>query len=289
MMNKNDFENALMSTIVEYISDQVILRYAQCCKKAVLLFTGALIGYGDAVESLKAMKEDGWSFTAVLSKAAAEVITEERIQNDIDPDAIYVEGAPVNGRKLVNDAQYVIIPALTVNTAAKLANCIYDNLVTNMVFYANTSGKPVIAAVDGCCPDNKVREKIGFHVTDRHKARMRKNLVELVDFGYHLTTAVSLPQKTDKVFCADFGAVFDDIYEDEAPEVKIKSTVPECRCPVSPDAPGARKSQINKKVIGRTDVVEHADSNIIVVSKDAIITGLARDEAIYRGITFIQE
>lgn len=278
-----------MSTIVEYISDQVILRYAQCCKKAVVLFSGALIGYGDAVESLKAMKEDGWAFTAVLSKAASEVITKERIQNDIDPDAIYVEGAPVNGRQLVNDAQYVLIPALTVNTAAKLSNCIHDNLLTNMLFYANTSGKPVIAAVDGCCPDNKVREKIGFHVTDKHKARMRKNLVNLVEFGYNLTTAASLAKKTEEIFCSDFGIVFEDLYEDESPEVKIKSPVPDCRCPVSPESPGVRKAEIDKKVIGRTDIVDHADSNVIVVSKDAIITGLARDEAIYRGITIIQE
>ena len=44
-MNRKEFEEALMSTIVEYISDQVILRYAQACKKATVLFSGALIGY----------------------------------------------------------------------------------------------------------------------------------------------------------------------------------------------------------------------------------------------------
>lgn len=43
-MNRKEFEEALMSTIVEYISDQVILRYAQACKKATVLFSGALIG-----------------------------------------------------------------------------------------------------------------------------------------------------------------------------------------------------------------------------------------------------
>lgn len=99
-MNRKEFEEALMSTIVEYISDQVILRYAQACKKATVLFSGALIGYKDAVTSLNELKKDGWTLTAVLSKAAGEVITEERIKNDIDPDAIYVEGAPVNGRQL---------------------------------------------------------------------------------------------------------------------------------------------------------------------------------------------
>lgn len=79
-MNRKEFEEALMSTIVEYISDQVILRYAQACKKATVLFSGALIGYKDAVTSLNELKKDGWTLTAVLSKAAGEVITEERIK-----------------------------------------------------------------------------------------------------------------------------------------------------------------------------------------------------------------
>ena len=78
-MNRKEFEDALMATIVEYISDQVILRYAQACKKATVLFSGALIGYKDAVTSLNELKKDGWTLTAVLSKAAGEVITEERI------------------------------------------------------------------------------------------------------------------------------------------------------------------------------------------------------------------
>ena len=58
-MNRKEFEEALMSTIVEYISDQVILRYAQACKKATVLFSGALIGYKDAVTSLNELKKDG--------------------------------------------------------------------------------------------------------------------------------------------------------------------------------------------------------------------------------------
>lgn len=99
-MNRKEFEEALMSTIVEYISDQVILRYAQACKKATVLFSGALIGYKDAVTSLNELKKDGWTLTAVLSKAAGEVITEERIKNDIDPDAIYVEALRLTADRL---------------------------------------------------------------------------------------------------------------------------------------------------------------------------------------------
>ena len=180
MMNKIDFENALMSTIVDYISDQVILRYVNASKQAAVLFTGALIGYQDAVNSLRELKEDGWKFTAVLSAAAGQLLTEERIRNDIDPDAIYVEGAPVNGRKIIDDSQFVIVPCLTINTAAKVANCINDNLITNMIYYSMTQGKPVVAAVDGCCPDNKVREQKGFKVTEAYKARLRRNLEDMI-------------------------------------------------------------------------------------------------------------
>ena len=74
-MNRNEFENALMSTIVEYISDQIVLRYMDACKTATVLFSGALIGYTDAVASLNELKKEGWKLTAVLSKAAAEILT----------------------------------------------------------------------------------------------------------------------------------------------------------------------------------------------------------------------
>ncbi len=203
-MKKSDFENALMSTIVEYISDQIVLRYMEACKKAVVLFSGALIGYQDAVPALKELKEEGWELTAVLSKAAGEVLTEERIRNDIDPEAIFVEGAPVNGRQIIDSNQFVIIPELTINTAAKVANCISDNLLTNMISRAMATGKPIVAAIDGCCPDNAVRAKLGFKVTDAYKARMRRNLEDLQAYGIVLTVNANLCHKVNKVYESSF-------------------------------------------------------------------------------------
>ena len=45
------------------------------------------------------------------------------------------------------------------NSAAKIANCISDTLVTNIVSKALMSGRPVVASINGCCPDNE-EEKI---------------------------------------------------------------------------------------------------------------------------------
>ncbi len=306
-MKKVDFENALMSTIVDYVSDQIILRYMDACKKATVLFTGALIGYTDAVVSLNELKENGWELTAVLSKAAAEVITEERIRKDIDPKSIIVEGAPVNGRQIINDSQFVIIPTLTINTTSKLANCIFDNLVTNMISYALHTGKPVVAALDGCCPDNKVREQIGFKVTEAYKAKLRSNLADLQTYGITLTTDKNLSNKVQKVFSAGFDFAVPEGQADSKLEglpinpealigqmsASVVSSIGEnamaklVSTKEKEDAPASL--YLDKNVIGRTDIAKNARYKTIEVSADALVTGLAADEARNRGITIVRK
>ena len=283
-MNRVEFENALMSTIIDYISDQVILRYMDACKKATVLFTGALIGYGDAVASLRELKEDGWQLTAVLSKAAAEVITEERIQKDICPDVIYVEGAPVDGRKIVDENALVIIPTLTINTAAKVANCIYDNLITNMIYRAMTAGKPIVAAVDGCCPDNEVRQKLGFKVTEAYKQRLRKNLEDLQAYGIILTVDQRLREKVDRAHGAsfDFPIPSSDSKMETGGSRKIAAKI-------AKQQPFDASLKLDKKVIGRVDIAKNARYKTIIVREDAVVTGLAVDEAMNRGIRIVKE
>lgn len=285
-MNRNEFENALMSTIVEYISDQIVLRYMDACKKAAVLFSGALIGYADAVRSLNELKKDGWSLTVIMSKAADEVLTKERIQNDIGPDAIYVEGAPVNGRQIIDDNQFVIVPALTINTAAKVANCISDNLLTNMISRAMATGKPIVAAVDGCCPDNEVRAKLGFKVTDAYKARMRSNLEALQSYGIHLTVDNNLFEKVNKVYTASFDFPAPDSDEKPAQEKAKPAAGTSCGCSKPAETASVK---LDKKVIGRVDIAKSARFKTIIVGADAVVTGLAVDEAYNRGITIVRK
>jgi len=281
-MNINDLENALMSTIVDYITDQVILRYADASKQAAVLFTGAMIGLQDAMDSLKKLKEDNWKFTVVLSKAAGEIITAKRIEEELDPIAIYVEGAPVNGRQIIDSNQFVIIPTLTINTAAKVANCINDNLITNMIYRAMTSGKPIVAAVDGCCPDNKVREQMGFKVTEAYKARLRSNLADMITYGITLTTDADLAGKVDEVFSANL--------DFPVPSSEEKPDRPVCVCQAQEKVNGA-SIKLDKKVIGRADIgsANCQGASVVIVPADAVITSLATDEAKRFNITIIKE
>lgn len=286
-MFNTDLENALMSTIVGYISDQIVLRYMDACKTATVLFSGAIIGYGDAVTALKMLKDDGWKLTAVLSRAASEVITEERIRNDIDPDAIYVEGAPINGRQIIDDNQYVIIPELTINTAAKVAGCISDNLLTNMIFRAMSTGKPVIASIDGCCPDSEIRAKIGFKVTESYKARMRRNLEDLKDYGIVLTVNSNLCHKVNKVYESSFAFSREDIEKKNSSGNEAEKAAPE-KCVLSTKQTGG-SIKVDKNIISRGDIAGCSGFETVIVSKGTIVTDLASDEARKRGITIVRE
>ena len=286
-MFNTDLENALMSTIVGYISDQIVLRYMDACKTATVLFSGAIIGYGDAVTALKMLKDDGWKLTAVLSRAASEVITEERIRNDIDPDAIYVEGAPINGRQIIDDNQYVIIPELTINTAAKVAGCISDNLLTNMIFRAMSTGKPVIASIDGCCPDSEIRAKIGFKVTESYKARMRRNLEDLKDYGIVLTVNSNLCHKVNKVYESSFAFSREDIEKKNYSGNEAEKAAPE-KCVLSTKQTGG-SIKVDKNIISRGDIAGCSGFETVIVSKGTIVTDLASDEARKRGITIVRE
>ena len=64
-----------------------------------------------------------------------------------------------------------------------------------MISRAMATGKPIVAAIDGCCPDNKVREQLGFKVTEAYKAKMRHNLEDMLAYGITLTTDYSLCSK----------------------------------------------------------------------------------------------
>ena len=47
--------------------------------------------------------------------------------------------------------------------------------------------------------------------------------------------------------------------------------------------------KLDKKVIGRMDIAKNARFKTIIVGADAVVTGLAVDEAYNRGITIVRK
>lgn len=279
-MSKMSFEEAFISVVSDYVVQEVVKRYLARSKKALVLFSGALIGIQEAYDNLIQLKEDGWSLTVVMSASAKEIISEETIKEKIGPDAIYAEGNPVAYRKLVDECNYVIIPTLTINTTAKVANAINDNLLTNIIYRSMSVGKPIIAAIDGCCPDNEVRNKMGFKVTAAYKAKLRSNLEAMQSYGIVLTSAKNLFRKVNKVLAGSVS--FSNVRKEESKaEAKADQSAAK--------AVAGGSKRLEKNVISRNDILLNRQYKTIIVGKRANVTALAQDEAYRYGITIVKE
>lgn len=281
-MSKMSFEEAFISVVSDYVVQEVVKRYLAQSKKALVLFTGALIGIQEAYDNLNQLKADGWSLTVAMSQSAKEIISEKTIKEKIGPDAIYAEGNPVDYRKLVDECNYVIIPTLTINTTAKVANAINDNLLTRIIYRAMSVGKPIVAAIDGCCPDNEVRAKMGFKANDAYKAKLRSNLEALQSYGIVLTSAKNIFKRVNKVLAGSFK--FSNVRKDE-PEKKAET----CSCSVTAKPQVGGVVHLNKNVISRNDILLNRQYKTIIVGKKANVTALAVDEAYRYGITIVKE
>ena len=279
-MSKMSFEEAFISVVSDYVVQEVVKRYLERSKKALVLFSGALIGIQEAYDNLKQLKEDGWSLTVVMSASAKEIISVETIKEKIGPDAIYAEGDPVAYRKLVDECNYVIIPTLTINTTAKVANAINDNLLTNIIYRSMSVGKPIVAAIDGCCPDNEVRNKMGFKANEAYRAKLRSNLEAVQSYGIVLTSAKNLFKKVNKVLAGSVS--FSNVCKAE-PKAEAKAV----KSKAKPVAGGAVR--LDKNVISRNDILLNRQYKTIIVGKRANVTALAQDEAFHYGITIVKE
>lgn len=274
------FEEAFISVVSDYVVQEVVKRYLDRSKKALVLFSGALIGIQEAYDCLNQLKSEGWSLTVAMSQSAKEIISENIIREKIGPDAIYAEGSPVDYRKLVEECNYVIIPCLTINTTAKVANGISDNLLTRIISRSMIVGKPIVAAIDGCCPDNAVRAKMGFHVTEAYKVRLRKNLEALRDYGIVLTSSKNLAQKVNQVLSGSFSFSNTHMTKTEAKDDQKKVKA-------QPLAGGTVR--LDKNVISRNDILLNRQYKTIIVGKRSNVTALAQDEAYKYGIQIVKE
>ena len=117
-----------------------------------------------------------------------------------------------------------------------------------MILSGLLKGKNVVVAVDGACPDNPMRAKLGYHMTPALRDALHGNLEKLQAYGARLTAAEDMAKAVRKAVTVIRPAMTGRVLS-----VKALNTAPR----------GA----------------------VIVVPKGAIVTALASDEARRRGVT----
>lgn len=269
----SELQNLIQNALIEYIVNKVIEKLEQRQKTALVLFTGASIGFRQSIESLNKLQQNGWQFKVVISKAAEDVLTEDLIKKSLNIESVIKEYDKPDIKELLDQNNLIIIPSLTINTASKIANCISDTLITNIVSKAMMSGKKIIASLNACCIENEERKSIyGDNVSLAYKNKLKNNLETIKSYEIELTTSENLFYKVEKYSKKNLNTnnlVINNQSKDNKKTIDLKQ----------PQDKNSLYIKLDKKVISRADVYENRGYNYIFVDKGSLITDLAKEEA----------
>ncbi|MFV0518182.1 MAG: flavoprotein [Aminipila sp.] len=269
-MSRKNLENIICEVLISYIAERVVEKIAMHNKKVLVVFTGSLINFDEAMESLKKLKEDGFAFELFFSESAQSLLDLSKIKEILQPKEIYQDsmGLP---EQLAKSFETVLVPTMTINTASKIANCMADTPASRLILSSIMRGKNVIIGIDGCCPDNKERVAKGYKMKEPLKAQLRENMKKMASYGAYLTTLENLFDNTKK---------------------KVLSTEPKGNNLDEKKAvtiANAESRVLSKKVIGNVDILSNVGYKTIKISSDALVTKLAEETAQKNKIQLIRE
>lgn len=260
LINSEAFMDVFMQKVVE----EVIKRIKNRPKSALVVFSGAAIGFTEAMDSLVKLKNDGWQLKVFLSDEAMKVFTPSYIKETLDLGTIYNSGSKVPQQELYSEVDQIVIAATTVNTAAKIAQGICDNEMLTLINHGLMAGTPVVCAINGACPDDAVRAQLGMGKSpEGYRNLLRNNLKALKSFGVKLVSS-------------------DELYDGCIGRDTLKAvTGSTCTVPVEAvkgsDPFEPDDGMISKRIISRGDVLLHSNKKAIKVPANAIITEYAKE------------
>lgn len=263
-MTREQLQTAIEEVIVEEIIERVCERLVTLQMKALVVCTGSGIATPDWTESLWQLQQEGFAFDLFLSHNAVQILDITALRQKLVFGQVWQGESGSAPEILAGEYQTIIVPAMTINTAAKVAGCTADTPASRIILTSMMLRKNVIIAVDGCCPDNDKRNVKGYDFTTPLKEQLRMNIQRMKEFGADIATARTLADKS-------LGTI------------GIYKAVSSCR-----SIP--HKVQAGRhKIISRQDVAVLPDEGTLYIPKGSQITQLASDLARTRGITLIKE
>ena len=156
-------------------------------RQVLMLFSGASTGYVVGMETIRLLAGGRHKLTVGMTASALHVIGADKVRQAGAAEIIGPQQW-VNTPGLVRSTDLVLLPTLSMNTAAHLALGLMDSLFTTLVLGALLAGKPVIAVCDGADPYGNG----GLIFSDDHRGapalrrKMMENLETLMVYGVHL-------------------------------------------------------------------------------------------------------
>ena len=256
--------------LVRILAERVVEKLLERQKKALVVYTGSNIGEAAALDSMERLRKAGFTFRVLLSRSAAQLLDEGRIRAALEPEELWIDTPGDTPEALTARYDTILVPAMTVHTAARVVACMADTPASAIIFDGLMRGKNVVVNIDGCCPDQEERARRGFRPAEPLKQVLRSHLEALRAYGARLTTSEGLYEKTLRTLQ---GGV------KPAPAPQTPQQVP---------AQGAAV-RLEGRVLSGRHVQSCPSHSILRVPQGTLITQLAADEARRRDIRIEKE
>ncbi len=178
-------DKALIIDIVKQIIAE--LRSGMPSRQVLILFSGASTGFVAVMDAIKLLTGQGHRVTVFFTPSAVKIITPEHAQKAGATNIILPE-MWVDAPSLARNTDLVLVPTLSMNTAARLAQGLMDTLMSTLIMGALLAGKPVLAIKDGADPYGNGGLIFGAQpgVATALKDRLAQHLETLASFGLEL-------------------------------------------------------------------------------------------------------
>lgn len=171
---------AIVQRVIERLAERRIALASPC--RVLMLFSGASTGFVAGLKAIRMLSGAGHPLHVVLSASALHVIGEDNLRKagaaKLSSPDVWLD-AP----KAIRESDVVLVPTLSMNTAAHLALGLMDSLLTTLILGARLADKPVVAVADGADPYGNGGRI--FSATNTGAPALRAALAE------HLTTLKS--------------------------------------------------------------------------------------------------
>lgn len=184
----DEHEKRLVAEIIKRLSQQL---GADGTKgEIVVAFSGATVGMAVAMAQVRGLIYDGYQVLTAFSENA-KALFGSWVKDQLLGLPFIRSVAPSNWHSVFTGVKAVVVPLLSLNTAAKVSHLIADTLPTNLMLHALAGGKPLIAAQNGVYPDDRLfPEKTGASPAFRKAVQDRLKTLE--GFGCRLTDVKNL-------------------------------------------------------------------------------------------------
>ncbi|MFC2623190.1 MAG: flavoprotein, partial [Propionibacterium acidifaciens] len=262
-------------------------------RRALVLFTGALVGFERVIGELDLLAASGVELEYVQTPSAERILDQRLIAS--------VPMRPAD-RHLTGSHDTLVVATLTQNAAAKTAHGIADCLASNLLNDYLLAGRPVVAAASGCDPDDPDKRRWFPTIPEGLAAVMRENLETLRGFGVRTARAGALArtvlasyERAERARTAPLTTALGmsrrellDRLGAPAPATPVAVGGRAARAAAAP-APRTGAVSVQLRLISQRVVQRLPVGTVMRVPAGAQITAMAADVARTRSVTIIRE